>query len=189
MFSVETIDKTHFIFVTTLLLRTQQPEVWQRNTCVLLLLDITLDSDTLLSTSLCRSNYQAPSVPEDPLALFHQVVPESQSSQVLRPPPLNQSDQVLQVAPTLRTVYVTNWLSINYIFVKWEAVSHPFTFLSLSPFRSCEPIKTSVPLQTRRMVFTSEQFFHRTTYLACTFGPTSPSFPGMPGAPVAPMSP
>lgn len=103
------LSKTYFIFVTTVLARTQQPEVWQRNTCVLFLLDITPDRDTLLYTSLNRSNYQAPSVPEDPLDLFHQVVPESQSSQVIHPPPLNQSDQVLQVAPTWRTAYVTNY--------------------------------------------------------------------------------
>lgn len=33
------LSKTNFILVTTLLLRIQQPELWQRNTCVPLLLD------------------------------------------------------------------------------------------------------------------------------------------------------
>lgn len=84
--------KTHFIFVTTLLHRKQ-------SMCVLLLLETTLNHNTL-STSLCRSNYQVPSVPEDLLDLFHQVVLKSQSNQVLHPPPVNQSDQVLQVVPT-----------------------------------------------------------------------------------------
>lgn len=68
-------------------------------------------------------------------------------------------------------------------------MSHPFTFLSLGPFRSCESIKTTVPLQTQRIVFPSQQFFHQPGYLLRTFGPTSPSFPGIPGAPAAPMSP
>lgn len=72
--------------------------------------------------------------------------------------------------------------------VRLELLSHPFTFLSLTPFGSCESIKTTVSLQNKRNDF-SEQFLYGTSYLACTFGPTSPSFPGVPGAPAAPTSP
>lgn len=76
----------------------------------------------------------------------------------------------------------------------WE--THPFTFLSLSSFGSCNPIKTTVTLHPQRKMTTLcictgiwIWIWNLSMWRAQTLGPTSPSFPGIPGAPEGPMSP